>query len=406
MHGILRRGILAVVLSGIAAPAVADETDNFTCRLRQLADSAVVLDEIMNARLLAVVERANRAPCDDDCLVRLLHEEIGGSYRHPMTLVPHARFERWVEARRDVARCRTSFRDSIYGARPYNQPWLLPFTGRVILLADSIRLSGRVVGIDKLNHFVREGLAHWRDVHRNGRSIDEVLAKELGAPGGPWAWNEFGVKGWSLTGVLSYADLAAGYAGFRFWSDLSDVRGGAGFVSRDAETGRFVLQRRFAFSSYVTDAWDEGVNCSVFRPGLAREVAAALARRSMSCPVGDTASLAALPDARLYVNPAVREGTGTPRHGSDRTLATFPESPCVDVPAASEPPLETADSIRADFALRSSAGSATRLPDSSSVGGLRGGPASKSALLSSRFRSAPSRRSDSPLYVNTSALRD
>jgi hypothetical protein len=304
--------LLALVLCGIAAPAFADETDNFTCRLRPLTDSAGVLDDIMNARILAVVTRANRAPCDDDCIIRLLHEEIGGSYRHWPTLVPHAKLERWIDSRRDIARCRTSFRDSIYGARPYNQPWLLPFTGRVILLADSIRLSGRVVGIDKLNHFVREGLAHWRDVHRNGRSIDEVMTKEMGTPRRQLRWNEYGLKGWSLTGVFSYGDLAASYSGFRFWSDLSDVGGTTGYVARDTETGRFVLRRKFTFFAYVTDAWDEAMNCSVFQPGLAREVAVALARRSLSCPVADAALLSALPDARLYVNPAVRGGAAIP----------------------------------------------------------------------------------------------
>src|SRR5262245_16141139 len=128
MNRKLAHFVLAVVLSGIAAPAFADETDNFTCRLRQLADSSAALDDIMNARILATVERANGTPCNDECLVRLLHAEIGGSYRHPLTLVPHARLERWVDARSDIARCRTSFRESIYGARPYNKPWLSPFT--------------------------------------------------------------------------------------------------------------------------------------------------------------------------------------------------------------------------------------------------------------------------------------
>ena len=303
---------LALVLSVVAAPAFADETDNFTCRLRPLADSTGVLDGIMNARILAVVERANRTPCNDECLVRLLHAEIGGSYRHPLTLVPHARLERWVSARSDIARCRTRFRDSIYGARPYNKPWLAPFTGRVILLADSIRLSGRVVGLDKLSHFIREGLEHWKDVRREGRTIDQVMTKELGRPSRQLRWNEYGLKGWSLTGVLSYADLAASYAGFRFWSELSDIGGRAGYVARDELTGKFIIARRFAFSSYVSDAWDESINCSVFQPGLAREVTAALAKRSMSCPAADAASLSALPDARLYVNPLVLGGIDRP----------------------------------------------------------------------------------------------
>ena len=56
------------------------------------------------------------------------------------------------------------FGETIYGARLYNQPWLFPFLGRIILVSDSVRLSDRIVGLDKINHFIREGLAHWRDV--------------------------------------------------------------------------------------------------------------------------------------------------------------------------------------------------------------------------------------------------
>ena len=60
---------------------------------------------------------------------------------------------------------------------------------------------------------------------------------------------------------------------------------------------------------YANDAWDEGINYSIFQPGLAREVRAALARRALSRPVGDCGSLASLPDARLYVNPACLGGS-------------------------------------------------------------------------------------------------
>ena len=125
----------------------------------------------------------------------------------------------------------------------------------------------------------------------------------------------------SLTGVFSYADLAAGYAGYRFWTDLLSV-GGAGSLVAGGTSPGFVLQRRFSFSSYVTDAWDEAINCSTFHPDLGKEVVVALEKRGLRCPVTACHHLAALPDAPLYVNPACsppnRDPARNRRCGADR----------------------------------------------------------------------------------------
>ena len=159
----------------------------------------------------------------------------------------------------DVDRCRVRFRDSIYGARPYNQPWLFPFTGRIILIADSIRLNGRLVGIDKVNHFIREGLSHWRDAREPAAASQPSCARNLVPPGRQFRWNEYGLKGWSLTGVLAYSDLAASYSGYRFWSDhfVDRPAGVARRPSRRLPAGSF-RRRPFMFAEYVTDAMDEG----------------------------------------------------------------------------------------------------------------------------------------------------
>ena len=314
-------GVRAFVYLGFAAcvliavpPACADETDNFTCRNRPLRDAVAALDEIMNARIQAAVGRANaqRSGCDWACLARLLRNGVGGSYRHPLTGIPHSNLERWIGRRRDVERCRLKFRESIYGARAYNQPWLFPFNGRIILLADSIRLSGRMVGLDKVNHFMREGLAHWKAVARPGGDIAAVMRKEIGRPGRQFRWNEYGLKGWSLTGVLAYSDLAASYSGFRFWTDLLSTDAPASFVRRDAETGTWSQRRQFTFADYVNDAWDEGVNFSEFQHTLAKQVGVALEKRGMTLPVRDCRSLGDLPHAELYVNRACLDGRPTP----------------------------------------------------------------------------------------------
>ena len=297
---------VATLVLGAAAGAHGDEADNFTCRGRLSVDAQPVLDAWVNARIQEAVARANRrgpAACDAACLVAELQREVGGSTPHPLTLIPHSRFERWIGGQSLVERCHLAFAETIYGARPYNQPWLFPFLGRVILVSDSILLSGHVVGLDKINHFIREGLAHWRHVNRGEDDVASSIAHEWGRPRGQFRWTEYGLKGLSLTGILSYADVAAGYSGFVFWSELLSLDGPRAFITRDAALGRFAQRRAFRFDEYVTDAWDEAINVSEFHPALRREVQAALRKRGSSAPAADCRSLAGLPDARLYVNP-------------------------------------------------------------------------------------------------------
>lgn len=300
--------VIAVVACVLGAPvrALADETDNFTCRPLLRKDSRAALDALMNAKIQQAIDRANRSrrgACGADCLFRELQKGIGGSAPEPLTLIPHARFEGWIREQTGFDRCHLKFSETIYGARPYNLPWLMPIYGRIIFVTDSILLSGHVVGIDKISHFIREGHDFWRDVTEHDRDAASVLGQDLGPPRWQLGWNEYGLKGMSLTGVLSYADLAASYFGFRFWTDLLSLGRPESFVALDPSSGRFVQVRPFTFAAYVNGAWDEGVNYSVLDPALDKEVAAALERRSLSRPIAACRSLAALPDARLYVNP-------------------------------------------------------------------------------------------------------
>ena len=310
MQGRIWIATLAVAMA-VAAPAHADEADNFTCRARLQGDAGPELDAWVNARLAEAVARANGQPdCDRTCLSRLVQRHVGGSALHPLSWVPHSRLAIWTRGQRAIDRCTLRFSESIYGARPYNQPWLIPFTRRIIFLDDSILLSGRVVGVDKINHFVREGLAHWRAVSA-GESVSEVLIRERGRQGRPLAMTEYGLKGLSLTGVLAYADLAASYAGLGFWRRALSYDTPQSYVGYDPRTRRFVVRRPFTFAEFVTDAWDEGVNRSVLHPVLARQVAAALAKRNIADAHGDCGRLATLPDATLYVNPACLEANDT-----------------------------------------------------------------------------------------------
>jgi hypothetical protein len=298
---------VVALVPGASIGALADETDNFTCRSRLTRDSGGALNAWMNGKIRQAIARANRRgsdACNSDCLLHELQKAIGGSSPERLTLIPHAQFEQWIRKQPGLDRCHLKFSDTIYGAHAYNQPWMLPFNGRIIFVADSIRLFGHVVGIDKISHFIREGFDDWRDVRRNGRDIASVMKGELGPPGWQLRWNEHGLKGLSLTGVIAYADLAAGYSGFRFWTDLLSIGRSDSFVTYNASSRIYIQTRPFTFTAYVNDAWDEAVNYSAFDPALGRVVAAALGQRSLTRPIADCRFLSSLPDARLYVNPA------------------------------------------------------------------------------------------------------
>jgi hypothetical protein len=302
-------GLVAVGLV-VSAPVRADETDNFTCRVRPLTDALPVIDRLMNDRIQDAIARANGpggAPCGAACLFQHLQAVVGANDRHPLSGIPHAVVAREVARHPDVERCHLAFRDSIYGARPYDRPWLLPFTGRIIWLADSIRVAGRVVGIDKINHFLREGLAHWR-AERSGDDVATIMTRELGRPGRRWLMTEYGLKGRALTGVLAYADLAASYGGLGFWRDLLSVDHAGAYVGFDPDSRRFIQQRPFTWAAYVHDAWDEAINCSAVQPALWKDVRPALDRLALRCPVTDCQVLSSLPDAELYVSPACLPG--------------------------------------------------------------------------------------------------
>ena len=244
--------IAVVVLCGLMAREVsADETDNFTCRSRPMRDALEQLDALMNARIREAVARANHragARCDAACLERVavdeLRDAIGSSYRPLPSLIPHSRFMQSVSDLPDLDRCHLRFNETIYGARSYNRPWMYPFHRRIIFVADSIRLANRIVGLDKMNHFIREGLVHWRAVNEKGGTIASDIARELGSPTKHIAWTEQGLKGMALTGVLAYADLAASYSGFRFWSDLLAVGTPQAFVELDRASVRSTTDPR------------------------------------------------------------------------------------------------------------------------------------------------------------------
>jgi hypothetical protein len=304
----IRIALLLAALALASAPVWAEEADNFTCRSRLTKDSTAVIDAWINERIRDAISDANRrargSGCDAACLFSELRGSVGASYPNPITLIPHSKLSGWIDDQKDIERCHLKFGETIYGAKPYNRPWLYPFYGRIIFVADSVRLAGRTIGVDKFDHFIREGLDHWKFINQEKGDITASVGREMGPAKKQFAWTENGLKGMSLTGVLSYADIAAGYFGYRFWDDVLSLGRPGSLVAYDAAIRVYSQRRAFTFADYVNDAWDESLNPSAFDEKIGKDVDAALKSRSMTSPIGRCQSLATLPQASLYVNPA------------------------------------------------------------------------------------------------------
>ena len=76
--------------------------------------------------------------------------------------------------------------------------------------------------------------------------------------------------------------MAANYQGYRFWSNFT---GGENAYFKCSPGVGWVRNRNFTWTEYVSDAWDEAINCSEFRKPIAKKVEAALISSGLKCPL-------------------------------------------------------------------------------------------------------------------------
>lgn len=123
-----------------------------------------------------------------------------------------------------------------------------------------VNMDGLYIGIDKLDHMLGHGYEYYQK-WRKKKNIHEALAIGIR--------QEHGVWGLSGSGVKSYADLAANYAGLIFWSNLFDGKSPLFICAK----GTYHIGRTVDFRKYVSPALDEGINCSSYKSKkLAQEI--------------------------------------------------------------------------------------------------------------------------------------
>jgi hypothetical protein len=153
--------------------------------------------------------------------------------------------------------------------------------GQNVTLQSIIKVNGVNIGSDKLGHFFDQGFDLFQKEYSiNSNSLtgeNDGLTKALDYS----MSTEDGMFGLKSSGVKSYGDLSANYGGSVFWKDLS--LGSNPLVS--CQDGKYKVSRPFDFKDYVTDAWDEGINCSEYSDSMTQQVEANLKARNTSCPV-------------------------------------------------------------------------------------------------------------------------
>jgi hypothetical protein len=228
--------VLVFALAGAALPARALETDQFTPPPQPLEDISPQLQQHATAVLQRVISRANIRHLDatraarttsnkgwkqaylkkaagylaEDYVARALFDEVGHG-------LPDCTIEVWVTRSKfpyEHYRFDPSMGQSVYGANPFGRPLTLQE------LSPTVNLYGVYLGTDKIGHLFQQGHEYFEAYRKaEAKSLAPEQARRAAVRVG--VGQEHGFFGLVMVGVYSNADLAANYAGLKFYLNLT-----------------------------------------------------------------------------------------------------------------------------------------------------------------------------------------
>lgn len=220
------------------------ETDQFSNRAEDVADSTEALNGKMNDTIREIVDEWDRGH-DEWAFVNAIYRKVGG--RHWVD-----RIERWAMRSPDVDKLDTPRYGSIYSHHPFWATRTIALFG----IGKTIRLNDQLIGTDKLGHFISQGRKFYRRFRRLGSEDEAALHS---------AFTEKAIFGRMTTGNYSNADLVANYEGHRFYRSLFEngiVEGKPAILRW--EDGGWVIQRDFDWADHVNEYWDEALNINSY----------------------------------------------------------------------------------------------------------------------------------------------
>jgi hypothetical protein len=236
--------ILTTAATGFPVAAVAYETDQFSNRDAQIADSTDILNKKVNETIEQIVANWKKDH-DEMAMVNAIYRELGG--RHWVD-----KLERWAMNSDQVEKLDTPRYDSVFSGLPWYALRVTTFFG----VGKTIRVNEQFIGSDKIGHFLSQGRKYYR---RYQKSVSESAAAEQSA------YTESAIFGKLTTGSYSNADLVANYEGHRFYRSLfeDDIVPGKPAILR-WEIGSWIIQREFDWADHVNEYWDEALNINHF----------------------------------------------------------------------------------------------------------------------------------------------
>ena len=232
---------LAAIAPVMSARAL--ETDQFTVPDRPLPDLGPETDVYVAALVWDVAQQMNARAADQERaarttslpFMRSYHRGRAARYRSADLLtkrvfdavagpgLPESRLEDWVRhhdfrAAREAGVSNPCFETTlarcVYGDSLFNKPLLLAF------LSPTANFYGTYMGVDKLGHVFQHGYFYYQEYRRaESDGADDAKAAARAVRMG--VGEERGFYGEITTGVYSNADLAANYAGLKFYLNLT-----------------------------------------------------------------------------------------------------------------------------------------------------------------------------------------
>jgi hypothetical protein len=334
---------LAILL--FSFPASALETDDFTFR-SDAPEIGAYLDEAMNKSLREAAASLDSAgDCHPQRLHQVLMVRLGG---FAMSEIEEMSYGAKVnEANgKPIEKRGTPGKESIY-----QDSMIQVKIGRYTLwklekgacCTAAFRYKGNLLSDDKLGHFLHSGyeMYYFADLrHRSGyvdaskktsfwnTFVRNITENSLGSQNlkGEKAvialsdHQEKSLWGLTLSGVYSYADIAANVEGYKFWKELTE--GPRPFFT--CKDGRWKMERVFSWGDYINPGWDEAINCSAYKNARLTEqvktrVAETLRAQGFartSCPVETEQCKDLLKRYRGDLRGAVSPACGTANEGS------------------------------------------------------------------------------------------
>ncbi len=284
MRSTFQRIMAAMVMGlalAVASPAWSLEADQFTLPPQPLADLGPDLDAKLRMRLEHIIDELNdridqaearaQAAANTEQRRTAGLEAAAWLSHHRVCEALWRRFghgwpEAWIELYLRHAdfehdkplRFNLRYHRSKFGLAAVWRPQLL------IGVAPVVNLHGSKMGTDKIGHFFAQGYEYYRIYHR-GLEAGLTPEKARGAAVTHGVTQERTYFGYWVSGTYSNADLAANYAGFMFYRNLTravhvDGRTLAPILVRDDGRWAFNTQRRNLLAPFISDHFNEAMN--------------------------------------------------------------------------------------------------------------------------------------------------